>query len=67
MDVFHPDVGVLANLDGRLVTTEPGPIPETGPTVMKWVPTVELASNLHVTLITRSSNRRLGATHARTL
>jgi SAM-dependent methyltransferase len=53
IDVFHPDVGVLANLDGRLIHDRTWTDPETGRTVMKWVvTTVELAHQLlHVTLI----------------
>jgi SAM-dependent methyltransferase len=53
VDVFHPDVGVLANMDGRLVHDRTWTDPETGQTVMKWATsTVELAvQTLHVTLI----------------
>jgi SAM-dependent methyltransferase len=53
IDVFHPDVGALANLDGQLVHDRTWSDPVTGHTVMKWATShVELAEQtLHVTLI----------------
>jgi len=53
IDVFHPDVGQLATLDGRLEWDKSWTDPETGVTVMKWVTrVVDLAEQtLHVTLI----------------
>jgi SAM-dependent methyltransferase len=53
IDVFHPDVGQLAALDGRLEWDKTWTDPETGATVMKWFTrTVDLAEQtLHVTLI----------------
>lgn len=53
VDLFHPDVGVLANMDGRLVHDRTWTDPATGQTVMKWVTcTVKLAEQtLHVTLV----------------
>ncbi len=53
IDVFHPDVHQLADLDGRLEWDKTWIDPESGATVMKWVTrTVDLAEQtLHVTLI----------------
>ncbi len=53
IDVFHPDAGQLAGLDGRLEWDKTWTDPETGTTVMKWLTrTVDLAEQtLHVTLI----------------
>lgn len=53
IEVFHPDAGQLAGLDGRLEWDKTWTDPETGATVMKWIArTVDLAEQtLHVTLI----------------
>jgi SAM-dependent methyltransferase len=53
IDIFHPDVGQLAGLDGRLEWDKTWTDPETGATVMKWLTrTVDLAEQmLHVTLM----------------
>ncbi len=53
VDVFHPDVGQLANLDGRMEWDRSWSDPATGVTVMKFVTrTASLAmQTLHVTLI----------------
>ncbi|MCX6030322.1 MAG: class I SAM-dependent methyltransferase, partial [Chloroflexi bacterium] len=53
IDIFHPDVAQLANLDGRLEWDRSWSDPQTGATVMKWITrTVDLAEQiLHVTLI----------------
>jgi SAM-dependent methyltransferase len=53
IDVFHPDVGVLANLDGKLQYDKTWTDAETGRTVMKWATSIaELAEQtLHVQLI----------------
>jgi len=53
VDVFHPDVGQLATLDGRLEWDKSWTDPETGATVMKFATrTASLATQtLHVTLI----------------
>jgi SAM-dependent methyltransferase len=53
IDVFHPDVHQLADLDGRLEWDKTWTDPQSGATVMKWVTrTVDLAEQtLHVTLI----------------
>ncbi len=53
LDVFHPDVGQLAGLDGRLEWDKTWHDPATGATVMKFLTrTVDLAEQtLHVTLI----------------
>ncbi len=53
LDVLHPDVGQLANLDGRLEWDRTWTDPDTGATVMKWITrTVDLAEQtLHVTTL----------------
>ena len=53
IDVFHPDVGQLAGLDGRLEWDKTWTDRETGTTVMKWLTrTVDLAEQtMHVTLV----------------
>ena len=53
LDVFHPDVRQLAELDGRMVWDKTWTDPATGATVMKFVTcTVDQAQQtLHVTMI----------------
>jgi SAM-dependent methyltransferase len=53
IDVFHPDVSALAELDGRLVHDHTWTDPANGLSIMKWVTTeVDLARQMmHVTMI----------------
>jgi SAM-dependent methyltransferase len=53
LDLFHPDVGQLANLDGRMVWDKTWADPERDVTVMKFVTCTTALSTqtLHVTLI----------------